>query len=134
MGSVTGVQFQKNGKLYYFDSNGYETKTGDYVIVDTPPTGMFPDAEILADRVDASMLVVRQDYTAACDINDAIDSLRQCKASFLGCVLNDMLMSSHRKYGYGGGRYGYGNKYNYGGSGRHPGKRKAASKDTREGD
>lgn len=106
----------------------------DYVIVDTPPTGMFPDAEILADRVDASMLVVRQDYTAACDINDAIDSLRQCKASFLGCVLNDMLMSSHRKYGYGGGRYGYGNKYNYGGSGRHPGKRKAASKDTREGD
>lgn len=35
MGSVTGVQFQKNGKLYYFDSNGFETKTGDYVIVDT---------------------------------------------------------------------------------------------------
>lgn len=105
----------------------------DYVIIDTPPMGMFPDAEILADRVDASMLVVRQDYTAACDINDAIDTLRQCKASFMGCILNDMLMSAHRKYGYGGGRYGYGSKYNYGGQTRHSGKRKPTSKDTKEG-
>ena len=105
----------------------------DYVIIDTPPMGMFPDAEILADRVDASMLVVRQDYTAACDINDAIDTLRQYKAAFLGCILNDMLVSAHRKYGYGGGRYGYGGKYSYGGHSRHSGKHKSTSKDTREG-
>ena len=30
-----GVQFQKNGKMYYFDANGIEAKTGNYVIVDT---------------------------------------------------------------------------------------------------
>ena len=35
MGNVTGVQFQKNGKLYYFDSNGFTARVGDYVIVDT---------------------------------------------------------------------------------------------------
>lgn len=35
MGKLIGVQFQKNGKLYYFDSNGLEVKPGDYVIVDT---------------------------------------------------------------------------------------------------
>lgn len=106
----------------------------DYVIVDTPPMGMFPDAEILADRVDASLLVVRQDYTAACDINDAIDSLRQNKAAFLGCILNDMLVSSNRKYGYGGGRYGYGSKYSYGGHSRHSsGKRKSGSRENKEG-
>ena len=35
MGKIIGVQFQKNGKLYYFDSNGIETRPGDYVIVDT---------------------------------------------------------------------------------------------------
>ena len=35
MGSVTGIQFQKNGKLYYFDTNGFDVKIGDYVIVDT---------------------------------------------------------------------------------------------------
>ncbi|MBQ7415992.1 MAG: polysaccharide biosynthesis tyrosine autokinase [Oscillospiraceae bacterium] len=102
----------------------------DYVIIDTPPMGMFPDAEILAERVDASILVVRQDYTAACDVNDAIDTLRQCKAAFLGCILNDMLVSPHRQYGYGS-RYGYGGKYSYGGShSKHSGKHKSGSKDS----
>jgi Mrp family chromosome partitioning ATPase len=107
----------------------------DYVIFDTPPMGMFPDAEILAERVDASMLVVRQDYTAACDVNDAIDTLRQCKAGFLGCILNDMLVPAHRQYGYGN-RYGYGGKYSYGnrhsgdGHSKHSGKHKSGSKES----
>ena len=35
MDKIIGVQFQKNGKLYYFDANGFEVKPGDYVIVDT---------------------------------------------------------------------------------------------------
>lgn len=35
MGKIIGVQFQKNGKLYYFDANGLEVKPGEYVIVDT---------------------------------------------------------------------------------------------------
>ena len=35
MATIIGVQFQKNGKLYYFDSNGIEAKPGDYIIVDT---------------------------------------------------------------------------------------------------
>ena len=86
----------------------------DYVIVDSPPMGMFPDSEILAELVDASMLVVRQDYTAACDVNDAIDTLNGCKAEFLGCILNDMLNSIRGQYGYGS-RSGYANKYSYGG-------------------
>ena len=92
----------------------------DFVIVDTPPMGMFPDAEILADKVDASMLVVRQDYTPACDVNDAIDCLRQYNSEFLGVILNDMLETFRDRYGYGGkyggkygGRYGYGSHYNY---------------------
>ena len=35
MGTVIGVQFQKNGKMYYFDDNGFTVKTGEYVVVDT---------------------------------------------------------------------------------------------------
>ena len=35
MAKIIGVQFQKNGKLYYFDTNGFEVRPGDYVIVDT---------------------------------------------------------------------------------------------------
>jgi cell fate regulator YaaT (PSP1 superfamily) len=35
MGKIIGVQFQKNGKMYWFDANGIEAQNGDYVIVDT---------------------------------------------------------------------------------------------------
>lgn len=35
MVTIIGVQFQKNGKLYYFDANGFEVKPSDYVVVDT---------------------------------------------------------------------------------------------------
>lgn len=35
MGRIIGVQFQENGKMYYFDSSDTDVKTGDYVIVDT---------------------------------------------------------------------------------------------------
>ena len=35
MGKLIGVQFQKNGKIYYFDANGFDVKPGEYVIVDT---------------------------------------------------------------------------------------------------
>lgn len=87
----------------------------DFVIVDTPPMGMFPDAEILADKVDASLLVVRQDYTPACDVNDSIDVLRRYNSSFLGVILNDMLETFRDRYGtsgkYSSTRYGYGYGY-----------------------
>ena len=35
MSKIMGVQFQKNGKLYYFDANGIEAQSGSFVIVDT---------------------------------------------------------------------------------------------------
>lgn len=89
----------------------------DFVILDTPPMGMFPDAEILADKVDATLLVLRQDYTAACDVNDAIDCLRRYNSSFLGVILNDMLETFRDRYGVNGkysrSRYGYGSGYGY---------------------
>ena len=84
----------------------------DYVIIDTPPMGFFADAESLCDYSDASLLVVRQDITPAADVNDASDMLKNSKAKFLGCVLNDMAGRGADGYGYGYG-YGYG-KYGYG--------------------
>ena len=35
MSKIIGVQFQKNGKMYYFDPDGIEAEAGSYVIVDT---------------------------------------------------------------------------------------------------
>lgn len=87
----------------------------DFVILDTPPMGYFADTEALVDSVDATMLVVRQDRTPACDINDAIDLLRRADSEFLGCILNDMTgsLTEGGGYGYGYG-YGYGHYGHYG--------------------
>lgn len=97
----------------------------DYVIIDTPPLGLFGDAEVFADFADASLLVVRQDRTPACDINDAADALKQTKSKFLGCVLNDMIGPLPDGYGR---RYGYGYSYGYGAS------RRASSRNSVGGD
>ena len=91
----------------------------DYVILDMPPMGYFADTEAILDTVDASVLVVRQDCTPACDINDGIDVLRATKARFLGCVLNDMTGTITEGYGYG--RYGYGYGYGHYGYGSSTG-------------
>jgi len=89
----------------------------DYVILDMPPMGYFADTEAILDTVDASVLVVRQDRTPACDINDGIDLLRGAKSRFLGCILNDMTGTLTEGYGYGRYGYGYGyGRYGYGSS------------------
>lgn len=95
----------------------------DYVILDTPPMGYFADAEALAERVDASMLVVRRDHTPAPEINDVIDILRASDSDFLGCILNGMTVSLTEGYGKGYG-YGYGHSYYYShyGSGKKSGR------------
>ena len=95
----------------------------DYVIVDSPPMSLMADAEVLADRADMSLLVVGYDKTLAPELNDTIDSLRDCKADFVGCILNEVrTMPGTRRTvgGYGGyGRYShyyrrYGDYGNYG--------------------
>lgn len=89
----------------------------DYIVIDSPPISMFADSNRIADLVDVSLLVVRQDVAAAPDINDAIDALSQSKSRLLGLVLNDMrhLLRRPEKSGYGYGYgYGYGKKQGYG--------------------
>lgn len=96
----------------------------DFVIIDSPPIALFSDVEYLADRADASLLVVRQDCMPAARINDAADMLRSCRSELLGCILNDVrttpFFSESRRHGYGYGYgYGYGDGYGgYGGYGR----------------
>ena len=88
----------------------------DFIVIDSPPLGYFADSEVLSDLADGTLLVIRQNIVPAPEINDAIDSLKACKADFLGCILNDMQhLSRHLRYGYGYHYgYGYGGKYGYG--------------------
>ena len=90
----------------------------DYIIIDLPPVGYFSESEALLELADCSVLVTRQDVVPYPVINDNIDALREGRATFLGCILNDMytLSSAVSRYGYGYGKYGYG-KYGYSGNG-----------------
>lgn len=97
----------------------------DYVIIDSPPTSLMADAEILAEYADVSLLVVRQGMANVRELNDTIDMLDNGSSELLGCIFNDVKTGvfsgkkvwtgygygGYRKYGYG--RYGYG-KYGYG--------------------
>ena len=87
----------------------------DYVIIDSPPMSVGPDAESLAELVDASMLVVRQNTATAWMLNHALDILTDAQSKPIGCVLNNVfapVLPRMSSYGYG---YGYGGRYsNYG--------------------
>lgn len=67
------------------------SKIVDYVIIDTPPSGMIGDAQIFAQHADAVMIVARQNVTLAEDINEMMDDFRDNHTKVLGVVLNGVM-------------------------------------------
>ena len=84
----------------------------DYVILDTPPSGMLADASLIARYADTALFVVRQDYAHITDIIEGITNLYEERVPICGCVLNYATVGI-TGYGYGYG-YGYGGRYGYG--------------------
>jgi capsular exopolysaccharide synthesis family protein len=73
----------------------------DWVIIDTPPVGLLPDANLLATMVDGAVLVVRANSTPYHQVMRAIDALDRDR--LLGVVLNSVASangSSHNYYSY----------------------------------
>ena len=95
-------------------------KYADYVIIDTPPAGLMGDAQVFAQCADAVLMVVRQNYMLAEDVNDIMDDFRDNHTKILGVVLNGVQTFSSvadssvgRYYGkYGYGQYGHYGNYN----------------------
>lgn len=103
--------FLENGVLDRMIS--FCRKKMDYVFIDTSPLALVSETEELAQKADASVLVVKQDMVLTKDINDAIDVLNNTRGKVMGCILNDApagLPGSRNHYGYGS-RYGYGGYY-----------------------
>lgn len=71
----------------------YLRQKKDYIILDTSPMALVADAEEIAQYADASVLVVRQNFALAGDINDCIDSLNRQKGKLIGVVFNDVGIS-----------------------------------------
>jgi len=85
------------------------TENFDWVVIDTPPVVLLPDANLLAAMADAAILVIGAGKTPYRLISRAVDLLGRNK--ILGVVLNRVERSSLAVgYGYGYGYYSYGTR------------------------
>lgn len=93
----------------------------DYVIVDTPPSGMLSDAESFIRYSDGVIYVIKAEYASRSQIIDNIQSLSENRAEMIGYVIGGVRQTGGN-YGYGyGSKYGYNYKsygYNYGKEGK----------------
>jgi polysaccharide biosynthesis transport protein len=78
-------------------------EAADVVILDTPPVLPVSDALVLADSIDAVMLVVSARSTTKKEAQRAYELLQQVDAPLIGVVMN--ASEAERGYGYS---YGYG--------------------------
>jgi capsular exopolysaccharide synthesis family protein len=79
----------------------------DWVIIDTPPVALLPDANLLASMADGAILVIKADSTPYPMVKLALDTLGHQRV--LGALLNRATVPAHAT------RYGYGYDYYSGG-------------------
>ena len=82
-------------------------KENDLVILDTPPSAMLADAEMVVKYADAAVYVVMCDYARSQYIQKGIRELKETGIDIKGVILNAGKEASSSGYGYGYG-YGYG--------------------------
>ena len=61
----------------------------DFVIMDTPPVSEVADAQIVAARADAALVLARRNYTRQAQLSAAMRNLTQSGVNVIGSVMND---------------------------------------------
>ena len=84
----------------------------EYVILDTPPSGLLADSAGLARLADGTLYVLRSGAVEMSHIVDSLQFLSETGTPLMGCVLNGV-QTGQGGYGYGYG-YGYGGYRSYG--------------------
>ncbi|MEH6407323.1 MAG: polysaccharide biosynthesis tyrosine autokinase, partial [Leeuwenhoekiella sp.] len=80
----------------------------DYIILDTPPVGLVADSMELQTYADATLYILRQNFTNKGMLQLINDKYRKGEISNISFVLNCFRVKGKFGYGYGYG-YGYGN-------------------------
>ena len=68
-------------------------ETFDWVIIDTPPLVLLPDANLLASMVDAALLVVKAESTPHAMVKRAVEAVGRSR--LMGVVLNSASVGPH---------------------------------------
>ena len=82
----------------------------DFVIIDTPPVLIVPDARIIAQHADVTIFVVKWDQTTPEQVNDALHMFDSVNHPVSGLALNQINPRGMKRYGY----YQYGTYARYG--------------------
>jgi capsular exopolysaccharide synthesis family protein len=89
-------------------------KAYDYIIIDTPPVLVVPDARLIGQLCDAVMFTVKWDSTTKSQVKAALKELHGVNLTVSGLVLSQINAKGMKRYGYGDthGAYGdYGGGY-----------------------
>jgi len=83
----------------------------DIIIIDTPPYSIVTDAYIVKQHVDASLFVIRQNYTTKDIVKQFDKMVKRDGVKNISIVFNDTQLTGLYKYGY---KYGYKLRPEYG--------------------
>lgn len=88
----------------------------DFVVIDSPPIAAVTDAKILSSMADATIYIIRHNFTNYVFLNLIKDVYYKKSLKNINIVFNGIKNKKILGYGYGGyGQgYGYGYGYNYG--------------------
>ncbi|MCX8078124.1 MAG: CpsD/CapB family tyrosine-protein kinase, partial [Geminocystis sp.] len=87
----------------------------DFVIYDSPPLTVFPDAKTIAPQTDGLVLVLGMGLARRPVVQQVLNDLQVSRITVLGLVVNGLKRDFNHSYGHAYGyRYGYG--YGYGSS------------------
>ncbi|WP_341223658.1 GumC family protein [Loktanella salsilacus] len=79
----------------------------DYIIIDTPPVLVVPDARVIGPYADAIIYVVNWDKTTKAQVAEGLRQLSSINLKVTGLALTQIDPKGMKRYGYGKG-YGYG--------------------------
>ncbi|MDQ6481555.1 polysaccharide biosynthesis tyrosine autokinase [Dyadobacter sp. LHD-138] len=83
-------------------------KEYDYILIDSPPYGLVTDSSLIAEHVDATLYLVRYNYTLVDHLKRIGELQRAKRFSNLSVIFNGVNYGAGYGYGYGYGGYGYG--------------------------
>ncbi|MGB0797692.1 MAG: GumC family protein [Planktomarina sp.] len=85
----------------------------DFIIIDTPPVLVVPDARVIGQSMDAILYTVKWDHTTKRQVSEGLKSFASVNLRVTGLVLGQINGKGMRRYGYGDGYGAYG-KYGRG--------------------
>lgn len=80
----------------------------DYILIDSPPYGLVTDSALIAEHVDATLYIVRFNYTLVDHLKRIGELQRARRFANLSVIFNGVNYGAGYGYGYGYGGYGYG--------------------------